>query len=97
MATSEPLNSPSSTVSLSEVPPSTISPDAPGTSDQTFETDTNKVLFNAVLATNSISLAACLFVITAYFVLRRKNAQVMSRTSLRISVAMVCSDTIYHV
>jgi len=91
MAASESRSSPAP---LSEP---TTSPFPPGPSDQRFMTDTNKVFLNAVLATNSISVVACLFVLTAYFFLRRKYPQVMSRTSLKLSVAMACSDTIYHV
>jgi len=91
MAASETLSSPSSDTPL------TFPPSATSTSDQSFVTDTNKVFFNAVLATNSISVTACLFVITVYFFLRRHHSQVMSRTSLKLGVAMACSDTIYHV
>src|SRR5258706_5193292 len=97
MAASEFLNSASSTIPVPELTTSTLPPYATGTSDQRFMTDTDKVFFNAVLATNSISVAACRFVITAYFMLQRKYPQVMSRTSLKLSIAMACSDTIYHV
>ena len=97
MAASESTSSASFTAPVPELTTSTFPPNATGTSDQRFMTDTDKVFFNAVLATNSISVAACLFVITAYFVLQRKYPQVMSRTSLKISIAMACSDTIYHV
>jgi len=94
MATSQPSSSPSSTVSFSD-PTTSTSPDA-ADSTQTFVTDTDHTLANAVLATNSISVAACVFAITSYFILRHRNPRMMARTSLKISVAMACSDTIYH-
>lgn len=97
MAASEFLNSASFTIPVPQLTTSTLPPYATGTSDQRFMTDTDKVFFNAVLATNSISVAACLLVIIAYFFLRRKYPQVLSRTSLKLSIAMACSDTIYHV
>jgi hypothetical protein len=100
MPASDSLSSSSFTVPLPlpELTAPASPPYATGTSDdEHFVTDTNKAFFNAVIATNSISLAACLFVITAYFFLHRKYPQVMSRTSLKLSVAMACSDTIYHV
>jgi hypothetical protein len=97
MPASEPPSSASFTVPLPDLTTSTSPPQTTGMLDERFVTDTSKVFFTAVLATNSISLAACLFVITAYFFLHRKYPQVMSRTSLKLSVAMACSDTIYHV
>ena len=97
MEASESLNSTSFTVPLPEPTVPTFPPHTTDASDQRFITDTNKVFFNAVLATNVISVAACLFVITAYVFLQRKYPQVMSRTSLKLSIAMACSDAIYHV
>lgn len=97
MAASESPSLTSFTAPVPELTTSTFPPNATGTSDQRVVMDTDKVFTNAVLATNSISIAACLFVITAYFVLQRKYPQVMSRTSLKLSIAMACSDIIYHV
>jgi len=97
MTASESLTSASFTVPVPELTTSTIPPHATDTPGERFMTDTDKSFSNAVLATNSISVAACLFVITAYFYLQRKYPQVMSRTSLKLSIAMACSDTIYHV
>ncbi len=97
MAASESLSSASFTATLPELTTSIFLPNATDASDQRFVTDTDKVFFIAVLATNSISVAACLFVIIAYFFLQRKYPRVMSRTSLKLSIGMACSDTIYHV
>jgi len=97
MAASESLSSASFNVSLPEITAPSFPPHTTGMSDQRFMMETNKVFFNAVLATNSISVAACLLVIMAYFFLQRKYPQVMSRTSLKLSIAMACSDAIYHV
>ena len=98
MATPEVLNTISSTLSSSYPAISSISADATDASSaQDSYSEPDKVLYNAIIATNSISLAACIFTVSMYIFLRRKNPRLMSRTSLKLSIAMACSDAILHV
>ena len=46
---------------------------------------------------NCISILACILVVVSYIFLRRKSSRLMSRTSLQISVAMACTDLLFHV
>ena len=67
------------------------------TSVPNFILHTNRTYLNAVLATNAISLGACIIVITIFFILKRKSPRLMSRTSLKLSIAMACTDLTFHV
>lgn len=67
------------------------------TSAPDFVLDTDRAYSIAVLVTNTISLGACVMAIVLYFVLRRKNLRLMSRISLKLSIAMAFTDLILHV
>lgn len=69
----------------------------PTSTDLVFASDSDPVYYTAVEVTNSISTAACLLVIITYFLLRREHPRLMTRTSLKLSLAMACTDLIYHV
>lgn len=89
--------SPTLTTPDPTTPPFLVNINANGTTSQDPAPVTRKAFYNAFIATNSISLAACVLAISVYFVLRRKHPRLMSRTSLKLSIAMACSDVIYHV
>ena len=91
------LDTASSTLSSSSPATSIVSTDGADATDSEPYDGTEQVFYNAVMATNSISLAACIFTISTYIFLRRKYPRLMSRTSLRLSIAMACSDAILHV
>ena len=97
MTTLEGLDTASSTLSSSNPATSIVSTDGANTTDPQPYDGTEKVIYNAVIATNSISLAACIFTISTYIYLRRKYPRLMVRTSLRLTIAMACSDAILHV
>jgi len=97
MATSQGLDTASPTVSSPDTVTSTISTDGTGAPNPNLDDGTEQILYKAIMATNSISLAACVFTIVTYIFLRRKYPRLMSRTSLRLSIAMACSDAILHV
>ena len=98
MATPERLDTASSTLSTSDPSStSTVSTDDTGAPDPYSDAATKQILYDAVMATNAISLAACIFTVLTYIFLRRKYPRLMSRTSLRLSIAMACSDAILHV
>ena len=87
-----PLLSPSSTVPLLALVTSGVpSP------NMVFVPTSDPVYYMAVEVTNSISTAACLLFIVAYFVLRQKHPRLMNRTSLKLSLAMNFTDLFYHV
>lgn len=67
------------------------------TSDQVFVLEVDHTYSNAVLATNTISVVASSIAIVTYFILRAKNPRLMSRTSLKLSAAMACTDLVLHV
>lgn len=73
------------------------SPDPSSNSDMTFALDEDPVYRYAVITSNSISILACVVAVTVYIFLRRKNSRLMSRTSLKISVAMASTDFLFHV
>lgn len=52
---------------------------------------------NAILITNAASIGASLCVIAAYYLLRRKHARLMKRTTLKLSLAMAMTDLVFHV
>ena len=51
----------------------------------------------AIIACNSISVAASLLVIVIYGLLHRKYTRIMQRTSLVLSCAMATADLLLHV
>lgn len=53
--------------------------------------------YNAILITNATSIGASLCVIAAYYLLRRKHARLMKRTTLKLSLAMAMTDLVFHV
>ena len=53
--------------------------------------------YYAVIVSNSISILACILAVAMYTFLRRKNLKLMSRTSLKISVAMASTNLLFHV
>ena len=69
----------------------TSSADAP-TDEETLGTSSQ-----AIIACNSLSVAACVLVIVIYVLLYRKHTRLMQRTSLVLSVAMSVSDLLLHV
>ena len=69
----------------------------PTSTDLAFASVSDPVYYTAVEVTNSISTAACLLVIITYILLRREHPRLMTRTSLKLSLAMACTDLIYHV
>ena len=81
---------PSLTPTTSELP-------NPTNTDLVFASESDPVYYTAVEVTNAISTAACLLVIVSYIVLRWKHPRLMTRTSLKISLAMACTDLIFHV
>ena len=97
MSTPEGLDTATSTLSSSNPTASIVSTDGADATDPEPFSETEQVLYNAIMATNSISLAACIFAVSTYILLRRKYPRLMSRTSLRLGIAMTCSDAILHV
>lgn len=73
------------------------SPDPPSDNGMTFAVDEDPVYRYAVITSNSISVLACVIALSLYIFLRRKNPRLMSRTSLKISVAMATTDLLFHV
>ena len=69
----------------------------PTSTNLVFALDSDPVYYMAVEVTNSLSTAACLLVIFAYIFLRREHPRLMTRTSLKLSLAMACTDLVYHV
>ena len=53
--------------------------------------------YNIILITNAASVGASLCVVAAYWLLRRKHARIMERTTLKLSLAMAMTDLIFHV
>src|SRR5258706_8433493 len=97
MTTPDGLDTATSTLSSSNPAASIVSTDGANATDPEPVDETEQILYNAIMATNSISLAACIFAVTSYIFLRRKYPRLMSRTSLRLGIAMTCSDAILHV
>ncbi|SRR5258706_4082563 len=97
MSTPEGLDISTSTLSSSNPAASIVPPDGADATDPQPVDETEQVLYNTIIATNSISLAACIFTISTYIFLRRKYPRLMSRTSLRLGIAMTCSDAMLHV
>jgi len=87
--------SPSETVPLLAL--TTLGFPNPTSTDMVFASDSDPVYYMAVQVTNAISTAACLLVIIAYILLRQKHPRLMTRTSLKLSLAMACTDLLYHV
>lgn len=96
-----PPPSPMSTTLASTVLPSStaIAPAASDTSyaDASSDEETLGTSSQAIIACNSISVAACVLVIVIYVLLYRKHTRLMQRTSLVLSVAMSVSDLLLHV
>src|SRR5882757_10542635 len=86
---------PSTTSSL--ISESTNAAANPSRSATTFVLDEDLVYHYAVVVSNSISVLACAIVVALYIFLRRKHTRLMTRTSLKISVAMACTDLLFHV
>jgi hypothetical protein len=53
--------------------------------------------YNAILITNAASVGASVCVIAAYYLLRRKHARLMKRTTLKLSLVMAMTDFVFHV
>jgi len=87
--------SPSTTVPSLELTTSGL-PD-PTSTKRVFALNSDPVYYMAVQVTNSVSTAGCLLVIFAYTILRQKHPRLMTRTSLVLSLAMACTDLLYHV
>lgn len=66
-------------------------------SDVTTDQKVLETSIQAVIACNSISVAACVIVIVIYALLHRKYTRVMQRTSLVLSCAMATADLLLHV
>jgi|SRR5258706_10702969 len=86
---------PSSTTSLliNELTATSI---APSGSLVTFA-DAQRYYDVLTIVLNCISILACIVVVVLYILLRRKNSRLMSRTSLKISLAMAYTDLLFHV
>lgn len=92
--TTPPL-SPSLTVTLLALVTSELP--SPTSTEMVFAPVSDPVYYLAVQVTNSISTAACLLVVVAYIFLRKKHPRLMGRISLKLSLAMACTDLFYHV
>jgi len=69
---------------------------APSSSLVTFADD--HMYYNVLaIVSNCISILACIAAVALYILLRRKDSRLMTRTSLKISVAMICTDLLFHV
>jgi Domain of unknown function len=77
--------------------PGSIAADTSSSGNVTFVLNEDQVYYHAVIISNSISILACVVAVVMYILLRRKNARLMTRTSLKISVAMACTDFLFHV
>ena len=65
--------------------------------DQTTFADAQRYYDVLMIVLNCISILACIVIVVLYILLRRKNSRLMSRTSLKISVAMAYTDLLFHV
>ena len=65
--------------------------------DQTISADAPRYYDVLMIVSNCISILACIALVVIYIFLRQKNSRLMSRTSLKISVAMACTDFLFHV
>ena len=65
--------------------------------DRTISANAQRYYDVLMIVLNCISILACILVEVSYFLLRRKNSRLMSRTSLQISVAMAYTDLLFHV
>ena len=70
---------------------------SPTDTGMAFASNDDPVYYMAVEVTNALSTAACLLVIVAYVYLRQKHPRLMGRTSLKLSLAMACTDLVFHV
>ena len=70
---------------------------SPTDTGMAFAPDDDPVYHLAVEVTNALSTAACLLVIVAYVFLRQKHPRLMGRISLKLSLAMACTDLVFHV
>jgi hypothetical protein len=66
-------------------------------SDPTISTDAQRYYDILMIVLNCISIIACIALVALYILLRRQNPRLMSRTSLKISVAMAYTDLLFHV
>ena len=64
---------------------------------QTIAADAQRSYDVLTIVSNGISILACIALAALYILLRRKNSRLMSRTSLKINVAMAYTDLLFHV
>ena len=86
-----------STQTALTTPPTTNSSTDSSSDASTGDDEVLGTSSQAIIACNSISVAACVLVLALYVVLHRKHARLMQRTSLILSCAMAASDLILHV